>query len=141
MRIEAPMLRADGPRADVSEVLAQMRALKQAAQARPSADVAAAGAALPTQLVRGISPDGVAGVGAPASPLQTFGAHLESAMRNVTSLQADSSRLTEGLARGQHNDLVATMVASQKSSVAFQAATQVRNRLVTAYESIMNMPI
>jgi flagellar hook-basal body complex protein FliE len=33
------------------------------------------------------------------------------------------------------------MVASQKSSVAFQAATQVRNRLVTAYESIMNMPI
>jgi flagellar hook-basal body complex protein FliE len=73
--------------------------------------------------------------------LQTFGAHLESAIRNVSALQADSSRMTEGLARGQHNDLVATMVASQKSSVAFQAATQVRNRLVTAYESIMNMPI
>jgi flagellar hook-basal body complex protein FliE len=29
----------------------------------------------------------------------------------------------------------------QKSNVAFQAMTQVRNRLVTAYQDIMNMPI
>ena len=36
---------------------------------------------------------------------------------------------------------VKVMVAVQKSNVAFQAATQVRNRLVTAYQDIMNMPI
>lgn len=33
------------------------------------------------------------------------------------------------------------MIASQKSSVAFQAATQVRNKLVEAYKDVMNMPI
>lgn len=132
-------MRIDGPsaqfaaRSDVSELLAQMRALKQAAQMRPPADVAAP--------VGPVADQGAANVGASTSPLQTFGAHLASALQNVNALQADSSRLTEGLARGQHNDLVATMVASQKANVAFQAATQVRNRLVTAYESIMNMPI
>ena len=38
-------------------------------------------------------------------------------------------------------DLTEVMIASQKSSVAFQAAVQVRNKMVSAYESIMNMPI
>jgi len=33
------------------------------------------------------------------------------------------------------------MITAQKSNVAFQAITQVRNRLVTAYQDIMNMPI
>ncbi len=126
MRIESSI-----PRADVNEVLAQMRALRQAAQAQPAADIA----------VHGVAEQGMSAVGNAASPLQTFGAHLSTALNNVNALQGESSRLSEGLARGQHNDLVATMVASQQSSVAFQAATQVRNRLVTAYESIMNMPI
>ena len=31
--------------------------------------------------------------------------------------------------------------ASQKSSVAFQATTQVRNKLVEAYKDVMNMPL
>jgi flagellar hook-basal body complex protein FliE len=34
-----------------------------------------------------------------------------------------------------------TMIAAQKSGVAFQAASEVRNKLVNAYETIMNMPI
>ena len=33
------------------------------------------------------------------------------------------------------------MVAGQKANVAFQAVTQVRNKLVSAYQDIMNMPI
>jgi flagellar hook-basal body complex protein FliE len=33
------------------------------------------------------------------------------------------------------------MVAMQKANVSFQAMTQVRNRLVSAYQDIMNMPI
>ncbi|RYG62881.1 flagellar hook-basal body complex protein FliE, partial [bacterium] len=33
------------------------------------------------------------------------------------------------------------MIESQKASVAFRAATEVRNRLVNAYQEIMNMPI
>jgi flagellar hook-basal body complex protein FliE len=33
------------------------------------------------------------------------------------------------------------MIASQKSSVSFQAMTQVRNKLVQAYQDIMQMPV
>jgi flagellar hook-basal body complex protein FliE len=33
------------------------------------------------------------------------------------------------------------MIAAQKASVAFQAMTQVRNKLISAYEEIMKMPI
>ena len=34
-----------------------------------------------------------------------------------------------------------TMVAMQKSQIGFQAALQVRNRLVQAYSDIMNMQV
>ena len=33
------------------------------------------------------------------------------------------------------------MIALQKASLSFQAMTEVRNRLVNAYQEIMNMPI
>jgi flagellar hook-basal body complex protein FliE len=33
------------------------------------------------------------------------------------------------------------MIAAEKSSVAFEAMTQVRNKLVEAYQEIMNMPV
>ncbi len=33
------------------------------------------------------------------------------------------------------------MVASQKAGVSFQALTQVRNKLVEAYQDVMKMPI
>jgi flagellar hook-basal body complex protein FliE len=38
-------------------------------------------------------------------------------------------------------DLAEVMIQAQKASVSFTALTQVRNRLVTAYEDIMKMPI
>jgi flagellar hook-basal body complex protein FliE len=33
------------------------------------------------------------------------------------------------------------MVAMQKSSIAFQATVQVRNKMVAAYQDIMNMQV
>jgi flagellar hook-basal body complex protein FliE len=33
------------------------------------------------------------------------------------------------------------MIAAEKSSIAFEAMTQVRNKLVDAYKDIMNMPV
>jgi flagellar hook-basal body complex protein FliE len=38
-------------------------------------------------------------------------------------------------------ELSTVMIESQKATVAFRAATEVRNRLVSAYQDIMNMPI
>jgi len=33
------------------------------------------------------------------------------------------------------------MIASQKSSIAFEATVQVRNKVVEAYKEIMSMPV
>jgi len=33
------------------------------------------------------------------------------------------------------------MITMEKASVSFQAMTQVRNRLLSAYQDIMNMPV
>lgn len=76
-----------------------------------------------------------------AGPLTGFGAHLARAIEAVNTTQKAASAAADGLVRGEHGDLVGVMVAAQKSSVAFTAAVQVRNRLVSAYENIMNMPI
>ena len=38
-------------------------------------------------------------------------------------------------------NLSEVMVAIQKANVSFQAMTQVRNNLVSAYKDIMNMPV
>ena len=60
----------------------------------------------------------------------------------VNELQQTTSDLRTGYERGVEGiDLTEVMIASQKSSVAFQAMTQVRNRMVAAYEDIMKMAI
>ena len=38
-------------------------------------------------------------------------------------------------------DLAKVMVASQQSQIAFRATVEVRNRLVQAYQDVMNMPL
>ncbi len=38
-------------------------------------------------------------------------------------------------------DLHQVMISMEKASVSFQAMTQVRNRMVSAYEDVMKMPI
>ena len=71
-----------------------------------------------------------------------FGDLLQQAVDHVNGLQQTTSELQSGYERGVPGiDLSEVMVASQKSSVAFQAMTQVRNKLITAYEDIMKMPI
>jgi flagellar hook-basal body complex protein FliE len=50
--------------------------------------------------------------------------------------------LSEAFERGDTSvSLAQVMVAGQKSSLAFQALSQVRNHLLTAYEEVMNMPV
>ena len=78
-------------------------------------------------------------------PAQTtradFGGALKSAIDSVNSLQKNSSAITNDFINGKETNLVKVMVESQKASVGFQAMVQVRNRMVTAYQDIMNMPI
>lgn len=71
-----------------------------------------------------------------------FGQLLNSAINNVNALQKDSSDLQMRFDRGDEGvTLSDVMIAKNKSSVAFDATIQVRNKLVEAYKELMNMPV
>lgn len=81
-----------------------------------------------------------AGAGGPAK-VGGFGAAMEHAVRATNALQAESGAQAAAYERGETNDIAAVMLARQKASVAFEATVQVRNRLLSAYRDVMNMPV
>lgn len=73
---------------------------------------------------------------------QEFAGVLKDALGDVSALQKDAADKKERFTMGDPSvNLVDTMVASQKAGLAFEATLQVRNKLVQAYQDIMNMPI
>lgn len=106
---------------EINQVLAQMRALAAQAQSR-----------VETPAVETTGPAAQA----------DFSALLKQSVDHVNALQSQASELSQSFELGDPKvDLTQVMVAVQKASVSFQAVTQVRNKLVTAYNEIMNMPI
>ena len=112
-------------RADINSVLMQMRELQMQAQSQIRPDAAVMN---PQQINNTEGPD--------------FGEMFSDAVNGVNDRQQEAGQLATALERGDPNvDLTQVMISMQKASLSFQAMTQVRNRLVTAYEDIMNMPI
>ncbi|SEG34937.1 flagellar hook-basal body complex protein FliE [Vibrio hangzhouensis] len=71
-----------------------------------------------------------------------FGDMLSQAVNNVNGLQKSSGDLQMRFDRGDSDvSLSDVMIARNKSSVAFEATIQVRNKLVEAYKELMNMPV
>lgn len=82
----------------------------------------------------------IAPQGAPAGV--DFAGLLRSALEQVNATQSQATRLAQDFELGQ-NDVALhdVMLAMQKANISFQATVQVRNRLVAAYQDIMNMQI
>lgn len=78
---------------------------------------------------------------AEATDGNSFGRTLVDAVRAVNEQQATASSLSEAYERGDTNDIVQVMVERQKASLGFEATLQVRNKLLSAYHDIMNMPV
>ncbi|MFP5463785.1 MAG: flagellar hook-basal body complex protein FliE [Gammaproteobacteria bacterium] len=73
---------------------------------------------------------------------ESFGAVLGQFVSQVNEAQAASTDLAARFEQGDEKvSLAQVMVASQKSSVSFQAVMQVRNKLLSAYQDVMNMQI
>lgn len=86
-------------------------------------------------------PGGAPGPGVAAGGLD-FGAALGKALERVDRSQKQAESLASNFARGKGDvPLHEVMLAMQKANIAFQGTVQVRNRLVAAYQDIMNMPI
>ncbi len=109
---------------DVNRLLNQLRSLN--AQAGGAA--AAAGGSEAAGATGGASAD--------------FGSLLKSSLDSVNRSQTDSQKLQQSFELGDPGtDLSSVMLATSKAQVSFHAAVEVRNRLVSAYQDIMNMPL
>ncbi len=104
---------------EFNRLMLEMRSMQMEAMARPKV------AAAPAE------------VGAPS-----FSDMLGQAVNKVNETQQASSQLAEAFEIGKSGvDITDVMIASQKAGVSFQAITQVRNKLVQAYQDIMQMPV
>ena len=84
---------------------------------------------------------GIAPAQAPALEQGGFAAELKRSLANINGAQQQAYGQAEAFELGKPgvalNDV---MVDLQKANVAFQTGLQVRNRLVTAYQEVMNLP-
>ena len=100
----------------ISQVLAEMRAL----QARAS---------------------GIAEAPVGAQPSE-FANLMKNSVDHVASMQNQATALAEAYETGDKSvDLTKVMLEVQKASLAFRAMTEVRNKLVDAYTQVMNMSV
>jgi flagellar hook-basal body complex protein FliE len=103
----------------IAQVLAEMRAL----QARAS----------------GI---GESPVMAPSAQPSEFANLLKGSIDSVAGMQNHATALASAYEAGDKSvDLTNVMLEMQKASLAFRAMTEVRNKLVDAYQQVMNMTV
>lgn len=115
-------------RVDINRLLQDMRSLKSQSQAFGGAQKIGQ---------EGVRPETVEKPNGP-----TFGDMFAKAVNKVNDVQQTSAATSQAYIKGDPNvDITDVMIASEKSSVSFQAMTQVRNKLVEAYKDVMNMPI
>lgn len=71
-----------------------------------------------------------------------FGSVLRNSIDAVNQQQQKSAQMAKDFELGVSGvNLHETVIAGQKASISFQALVQVRNRVVAAYQEIMNMPV
>jgi flagellar hook-basal body complex protein FliE len=77
-----------------------------------------------------------------AAPKADFASALKTSLSQVSAAQDKADQMGQKFAMGDDTvSLSDTMIAMQKANIDFQAAVQVRNKLVSAYHEIMNMQV
>lgn len=71
-----------------------------------------------------------------------FAAALKASLDQVNNVQHKAEVLTQRFAQNDDSvNLSDVMIAMQKANITFQATVQVRNKVVAAYQDIMNMQV
>ena len=73
--------------------------------------------------------------------IPSFSERLDSGLNQVAQTQNDAAQLAKNFELGVENDIARVMVGQQVSSLAFQLTLNVRNKALSAYKDIMNMPV
>jgi flagellar hook-basal body complex protein FliE len=116
----------------VNSILSQIRSYQSQVSTTPLAPLA--------DVPRSNGIDGLAGGQTVQAP--SFTETLRGAVEGVNNAQQKSGALARSFELGEPGaDLATVMVAAQQSQIAFRATVEVRNRLVQAYQDVMNMPL
>jgi flagellar hook-basal body complex protein FliE len=77
-----------------------------------------------------------------AAPVKTdFADLIRQAVGQTNSAQLDSQNTAQAFERGEAVPLTDVVLKMQKASLSFEATLQVRNKVLKAYEEVMNMPV
>ena len=71
----------------------------------------------------------------------SFSHRLQESLNSVAQAQNKANQSVVDYETGKHNDLSKVMVDQQISSLGFQMTLNVRNKALSAYKEIMNMPV
>jgi flagellar hook-basal body complex protein FliE len=71
----------------------------------------------------------------------SFGDLVRQTVGKVNENQTNASRMAASYERGEGVPLTDVVLSMQKSSLSFEATLQVRNKVLKAYEDILNMPV
>ena len=84
--------------------------------------------------------NGLAGSQGPQGP-SGFGDLVRQTVNKVNENQMHASKIASSYERGEGVPLTDVVLSMQKSSLSFEATLQVRNKVLKAYEDILNMPV
>tara|TARA_B100001248_G_scaffold262154_1_gene256420 strand:+ start:17112 stop:17450 length:339 start_codon:yes stop_codon:yes gene_type:complete len=71
----------------------------------------------------------------------TFADNLQTAVEKVNTMQVDANQKIEKLMTGESTNIHETMVAVEKADIALKLMTQVRNKIIDAYQEVMKMQV
>jgi flagellar hook-basal body complex protein FliE len=96
--------------------------------------------------IRSLSSQARVGTTPAAAPQKSgpseFATLLSKGIDSVNQMDQSATKLSDAFQRGDPGvELPQVMLEMQKASVSFRALTEVRNRVVSAYQEIMNMQV
>ena len=77
----------------------------------------------------------------PEVAVSGFDSAITAALGAVNASQTSAGDASTAFERGDTVDIATVMLARQKASLAFEATLQARNKLLSAYHDVMNMPV
>ncbi|WAA10710.1 flagellar hook-basal body complex protein FliE [Fervidibacillus albus] len=77
----------------------------------------------------------------PAQAQTSFSNMLKNAIDEVNEAQIQADELTEKLALGENVELHEVMIAAEKASITLNASMEIRNKVIEAYQEIMQMQV
>ena len=105
----------------INQVLSQMRSMQALAQGQSV---------------------GTGSLGTEAVPSSQFSNLMTQSISDVNASMQESKALTSAFERGDPSvSLAEVMITAQKASLQFTGMTEVRNKLLNAYQEVMNMPV